>query len=287
MKKKVLLIAALFTAGLSFAQDGLTSKKGVPILPEAGDWAIGFDASSLLNYGGNLLNGSIGNGLAPMGDINANTIYGKYFVDANTAYRGMVRLGFGTTNNRTFVTDYSTGNIDPVTGALVDADATVENEAKTSAMNITVGGGMEFRRGKGRLQGVYGPMAMISLGTFSTENTYGVSIQDAFNNGDPSYTAGNGRITETKNGTTFGLAVGGFAGVEYFFAPKISLGAEIGWTIALNSTGDGEQTTEDEVVDTNTGLATGSESTTREFAGNSSFGFDTRPNGNITLNFHF
>ena len=287
MKKKVLLIAALFTAGLSFAQDGLTSKKGVPILPEAGDWAIGFDASSLLSYGGNLLNGAADNGLNSMGDINTNTIYGKYFVDANTAYRGMVRLGFETTNTREFVTDYSTGNINPSTGTLNNYDATVENEDKTSVMNITVGGGMEFRRGKGRLQGVYGPMAMISMGTSSTEYTYGVSIQDAFNNGDPNYTAGNGRITETKNGTTFGLTVGGFAGVEYFFAPKISLGAEIGWTIALNSTGDGEETYEDEVVNPLTGEAFGNVSTTYEFAGNSSFGFDTRPNGNITLNFHF
>lgn len=283
MKKKVLLIAALFTAGLSFAQDGLTSKKGVPILPEAGDWAIGFDASSLLNYGGNLLNGAAGNGLAPMGDINANTIYGKYFVDANTAYRGMVRLGFGTTNNRSLVTDYSAGNVD-ANGALIDAAATVENEAKTSSFNITVGGGLEYRRGKGRLQGVYGPMAMISLGTFSTENTFGVSTQDAFNN-DPNF-AGQ-RTTETKNGSTFGLALGGFAGVEYFFAPKISLGAEVAWTIQVNSTGDGEQTVETAVIDTNTGLATGSESTTTETAGNSSFGFDTRPNGFITLNFHF
>ena len=274
MKKKVLLIAALFTAGLSFAQDGLTSKKGVPILPEAGDWAIGFDASSLLNYGGNLLNGAAGNGLAPMGDINANTIYGKYFVDANTAYRGMVRLGFGTTNNRTFVTDYSTGNIDPVTGALVDADATVENEAKTSAMNITVGGGMEFRRGKGRLQGVYGPMAMISLGTSGTENVYGNALS-ATNPGP----AG-GRVTETSNGSTFGLAIGAFGGVEYFFAPKMSLGAEIQWTIALNSTGTGESTSE-------AWTGTAVESTTTETAGSSSFGFDTRPNGNITLNFHF
>ncbi len=265
MKKKVLLIAALFTAGLSFAQDGLTSKKGVPILPEAGDWAIGFDASSLLNYGGNLLNGSAGNGLAPMGDINPNTIYGKYFVDANTAYRGMVRLGFGTTNNRTLV-----ASTDPAAAA----NTFVEDEAKTSSFNITVGGGMEYRRGKGRLQGVYGPMAMISLGTFSTENTYG----NAASADNPVA----GRITETKVGSNFGLNLGGFAGVEYFFAPKISLGAEIAWTIAMNTTGDGESTSE--TWDAATSAVT---TTTVETAGNSSFGFDTRPNGNITLNFHF
>lgn len=270
MKKKVLLIAALFTAGLSFAQDGLTSKKGVPILPEAGDWAIGFDASSLLNYGGNLLNGSLGNGLAPMGDINANTIYGKYFVDANTAYRGMLRLGFGTTNNKSLVADVVALAADPL------STATVENEAKTSGLNITLGGGMEFRRGKGRLQGVYGPMAMISLGSAGTENTYGNALTATNTNG------GAARQTESSAGSTFGLAIGGFGGVEYFFAPKMSLGAEIGWTINLNTTGTGEVT--NEAWNATTSAV---ESTTTETAGSSSFGFDTRPNGMITLNFHF
>lgn len=261
MKKKVLLIAALFTAGLSFAQDGLTSKKGVPILPEAGDYAIGFDASNVINYAGNLLNA--GNNAGQVGNLNlmnANTIYGKMFVDANMAYRGMVRLGFGSVTDKTTVNDVTS-----TTGG------TVEDEEKMSNFNITIGGGIEYRRGKGRLQGVYGPMAMINLGTSKTENTYGNALT-ATNPGT--------RTTEDKNGSTFGFALGGFGGVEYFFAPKMSLGAEIGWTIALNSTGTGETTTE-------TWNGTAVESTTVENAGGSSFGFDTRPNANISLNFHF
>ena len=114
-------------------------------------------------------------------------------------------------------------------------------------------------------------MAMISLGTSGTANTYGNAI---------SATNGGARTTETKAGSSFGLAIGGFGGVEYFFAPKMSLGAEIGWTIALNTTGDGESTSE-------AWDGTAVVSTTSETAGSSSFGFDTRPNGNITLNFHF
>ena len=250
MKKKILLIAALFTAGLSFAQDGLTSKKGVPILPEAGDWAIGFDASSLLNYGGNLLNGSADNSLDPMGDINATTIYGKYFVDANKAYRGMVRIGFGSNTN--------TGN-EPDAN---DPNATVQNDTTVSGMNITLGGGIEMRRGKGRLQGVYGPTAMITLGTASTKYTYG---NDAA-----------GRVTEDKQGSTFGITVGGFGGVEYFFAPKISVGAEVMWGINFTSTGAGEETRE-----------TSSGSTTTETGSSSAFTIDLMPNSVISLNFHF
>ncbi len=259
MKKKLLLIAALFTAGLSFAQEGLTSKKGVPILPEAGDWALGFDASSLLNYGGNMLNGNTDNSLSSIGDVNANTIYGKKFIDSNTAYRAMLRLGFGTNTNTTYVED------------LTDPDATVENDTTMSSFNITIGGGKEFRRGKGRLQGVYGPMASISFGSSKQVHEFG---------NDLSNTNSAARITEAKDGSTFALAVGGFAGVEYFFAPKMSLGAEIGWNIQLSSTGDGEVTTEQ-------WTGSESESISEESAGNSSFSFDTRPNANITLNFHF
>ena len=251
MKKKVLLIAALFTAGLSFAQDGLTSKKGVPILPEAGDWAIGFDASSLLNYGGNLLNGSAGNSLDPMGDINATTIYGKYFVDANKAYRGMVRIGFGSKT--------ITGNVPDAN----DPSATVVNDTIASGLNITLGGGIEMRRGKGRLQGVYGPIAMITLGTASTEYTYG-NVPSA------------ARVVADKQGSTFGITVGGFGGVEYFFAPKISVGAEVMWGINFTSTGAGEKTTQTILGET-----------TEETGTSSAFTIDVMPNSVISLNFHF
>jgi hypothetical protein len=272
MKKKVLLIAALFTAGLSFAQDGLTSKKGVPILPEAGDWAIGFDASSLTTFGGNLLNGATNNRINGLGDVRANTIYGKYFVDANTAYRGMLQLGFNSNNDKTIVADAAAVFADPA------STSTVENEDKTSSFNIAVGGGMEFRRGKGRLQGVYGPMAMISLSTSSSELVYGNDLTTNNQNG------GAPRATEASNGTTFGLMLGGFAGVEYFFAPKISLGAEIQWGINLESTGSGELTTERWDGATS---AVVTETVESDNGYNSSFGFDQAPNGMITLNFHF
>lgn len=263
MKKKVLLIAALFTAGFSFAQDQMTSKKGTPILPEAGDYAIGFDAAGLTNYAGNLLNGDANNSFNALNLQRPQTIYGKYFKDANTAYRGMLQLDFGSTTNRNVVQDLTPG---------AAANATVEDETTTSNLGITIGGGLEFRRGKGRLQGVYGPMAMISLGSSSTENTFGNTLQ---NSGAPS------RVTETSTGSTFGFAVGGFAGVEYFFAPKISIGGEIMWTIAINSQANGESTSES--LDANNNVV----STTTETGGSSSFNVGTVPMANLNLNFHF
>ena len=52
MKKSVLALALAFGVTTAFAQD-LTSKKGEPILPEAGDWGISTDATPFLNYAGN------------------------------------------------------------------------------------------------------------------------------------------------------------------------------------------------------------------------------------------
>lgn len=263
MKKKVLFIAAILTAGLTFGQDGMTSKKGTPILPEAGDYAIGFNADNLIGFGGNLLNGSNGAALGNLNLMQNNTIYGKMFVDANKAYRGMVNFGFGSTNDKTLVDDLS--------GSASPGDK-VENEDKTSEFTFAVGGGIEMRRGAGRLQGVYGPMAMISFHTESTEMVYGNAITDLG--------AGANRQTETKAGSTIGLMVGGFAGVEYFFAPKISLGAEISWGINFETTGNGEVV--DESYD-----GTDATTTTTETGGKSNFNLGTTPNTMISLNFHF
>jgi len=122
----------------------------VPILPEAGDWAIGFDASNLLEFGGNMLNGNTSNTLSSFGPQNAGMISGKKIIDANKAYRVMGNLGFGTSTTPSS-TDSSSISV------------------TKSGFNLGVGLGIENRRGKGRLQGVYGPMASISFGTESTE----------------------------------------------------------------------------------------------------------------------
>ena len=240
MKKKVLLIAALFTAGLSFAQDGLTSKKGVPILPEAGDWSIGFDASNLLQFGGNMLNGNTSNTLSSFGSQNAGMISGKKIIDANKAYRVMGNLGFGT----------STTSPD------------TNNTISTSGFDLGIGLGIENRRGKGRLQGVYGPMASISFGTGSTETETTVASTVS-------------TLTVTP-GAKIALGVSYFAGVEYFFAPKMSLGAEVSYGLSLNIVGESE-------TESKTSAAT----TTTKADGSTSINLGQTPNTMISLNFYF
>src|SRR3972149_5529183 len=111
MKKKVLFVASLFLATAIFAQDGLTSKKGEAYLPEAGEWALGFDGTPFLNYAGNWFNGTSNNSVSPtwVGNLPTQTIYAKMFKDETTAYRMKFRIGFGsTTTKNTFDTSTTT-----------------------------------------------------------------------------------------------------------------------------------------------------------------------------------
>jgi hypothetical protein len=281
MKKRLLFVAAIFAATATFAQDGLTSKKGEAYLPEAGDFALGFDANPFLNYAGNLFNGAAGNNIGAgatwFGGAPGMAIYGKMFKDEKTAYRGMLRIGFGSTTVGTVVNLFETPS----------ATDTKEftNEVSTSSNNIVLGGGIEKRRGNTRIQGIYGGQIYIAFGGSSTENTYGIALNDSTTAANPGMATT--RTTKVENGSTFGLGIAGFAGVEWFFAPKVSLGAEYTWGLSMNSVGESKTTTE------TWGVAPGATTTslqtkTANGGKSSSFGIDTGISGaRISLNFHF
>tara|TARA_B100000795_G_scaffold60130_2_gene40209 strand:- start:47341 stop:48108 length:768 start_codon:yes stop_codon:yes gene_type:complete len=255
MKKQcLLLICAISFAFLGNSQD-LTSKKGESMLPEAGDYALGFDAAPFLNYVGNLMNS--GANTSPTADFMSGydaSITGKYFKDAQNAYRGSVRIGLGSTT---------------------ETDA-AGNEMKASYNAVSLGAGIEKRRGTTRVQGFYGAQAGVSLGGSSMSNDYDEALS-ATNPGDPMMP----RVTEVDGGSSFGIGLGAFAGVELFIFPKTSIGFEYGWGLGFNSTGAGEATTE--IWDGNEAI-----STTIETGSSSSFGIDTN-NGGGALNviFHF
>ena len=193
MKKiifSVFILSALFIANLN-AQDVLKSKSGSIILPEKGDWAVSICAHPFLDYFGQFLSNS--GGESPTYDFlnSSNYIAGKYFKDATTAYRANLRIGIN-----------SGKSLDPN-----DPKKTI----KTSSMDVTLGAGIEKRRGHTRLQGLYGAQAMINLSSAKT--------------GD------------VKSPSGFGLGVQGFIGAEYFILPKISIGGEYGWGLGFSSRG--------------------------------------------------
>lgn len=150
-------------------------------------------------------------------------LVGKYYTSATEAYRARVAINTNSTKTSTFFDDPTDTSAEP--GELEDA---VANRNST----VILGAGMEYRRGHNRLQGFYGAEALLSLSGSSTVNTYGLAGADALADGDS-------RVLSSSTGMGFGIGARGFAGVEYFAAPKISIGAEFGWGLGLATSGRG------------------------------------------------
>jgi hypothetical protein len=282
MKRIVTLITILaFGTALSVnAQDPIMSKKGTPIVYEAGDWGIGIDAWPFLEYLGNAFNHDDNDAPFFTYADRPMVISGFMVQDPNSAYRAKVGINFWSMTQ--------------VYKATNDADATgltqVDDEQKTSYNQITLGVGIQKMRGKHRLRGIYGAEVELGFGgATKTENTYGNAFTPTNLNpttaipGQPTFA---GRETESKSGGTFFFGIRGFIGVEYFVAPKISLTGEFGWGPYLESTGEGESTVESATLDANGNLVVTSRTTNTGKSSSFSVAVDNM-SGNIRGNFYF
>ena len=289
MKKSFLTVAVILGASTLFAQD-LKSKKGEAYLPEAGDYAIGIDAAPFLTYIGNFIGGNGLNTAPSWNFLTTNqTITGKYFKEDDLAYRIGLRIGFGSTKGSATVgQDLAAA---PVYPAL---PLTVVDSWKSGGTNIGLSGGLEWRRGKGRLQGFYGAELGIAFGTSKTTYEYGnaMTITGAgttdFGSNITTDTYGNGaRINEAKGGSTVAFGLRGFIGAEYFVLPKLSIGGEFGWGLGIASVGASSTT-----LESTDGVSVGSQ--VIEGTKVSSFGIDSDINntlfgaaGSLRIAFHF
>jgi len=254
MKNKSLLIATVFAASaMTVSAQDLTSKKGETMLPEAGDWAISFDATPFLNYAGQLFSNA-GATSPTAGYTNGYpwAIKGKMFKDAQTAYRAGLRIGFGSQKwTGDVATPQASSFVAPEYPALPPMGT---DEYKSGYNSFVLTGGMEMRRGKTRLQGYYGGELMFGMGGTKDAYTYSnalssgdpatldpnVTIADSYDFGsnltgvsDP---LGNGARQISMKSSTMMFGLRGFIGVEYFILPKISIGAEYGWGLGFGST---------------------------------------------------
>jgi hypothetical protein len=280
MKRKVFALGALIgTMSLVNAQTTeVTNKNGVIVTPQAGDIAIGFDATPFFNYIGNSFNGTVNNSIGTSFVNGSNAIYGKYFLDENTAIRGTVRI-----------MTMSAKDIDlqDTTGNPANAPSYVENSVKYSGSNFVLGGGIEKRRGHGRLQGYYGADALLTFGGSVPNETYSYALDMNEANFNAGYVM-NGRTLSYKAGGTLGFGARGFIGGEYFFAPKISIGAEFGWGLMFSKTKNGEETHEYWGLENSTATTASRFERTVQTGGSSAFGFDTDNwGGSIRLMIHF
>ena len=252
MKKIVGISIAMLSCSLLFSQGNpqIQNKNGVDIMPVKGEFAIGVNATPFLTFAGNLFgynnsNTSLNSNKFIGNAFGGNTIYGKYMLTDDNAIRANFRISDYDYTNRYDVYDDSKNSPDSI----------VTDSRSTDNNTINLGVGYEFRRGSTRLKGLYGGDFMLYRRHSNTEFNYGNAMAgsnqtptSAFNvNGSYQGTNGNNvaeRMLMSKSGTTLGAGLRAFAGVEYFFAPKICIGTEFGWTMLVSKTGKSMTTTE-------------------------------------------
>jgi hypothetical protein len=251
--------AVLFLAGFlwlpSRAQD-LTSRLGEPFLPEAKDWSIGFDATRLIK-------------VATFEFLSASqAVTGKYFIDPHTAYRASLRLGLNTWSMRSLVLDRVASSSSIV--AYPAAKPMKQNSWNRTSFGTGISAGIEKRRGKTRVQGLYGVEGGFSIGFTRDNFSYGNALNasplspvdvDDKDDAMSSSSLGNAnnidtvpaiqnvlshhaRVVERKSGLAFTIGARAFLGAEFFFLPKMSVGGEFGWGLAYTLQARSETTYE-------------------------------------------
>jgi hypothetical protein len=289
--KRIIIAAFLCLSTLSFiaAQEveqrrkPVVNAKGVPYLPEAGDFALGIDASPFLEYLGNFFNQAGTNKAPTFG--NKLGVNGKYFLEEDRAIRAKLYLEFSKEGNKQTVPNDHERLVNPT-----NFDATGIDTQNKSNNEVSLSVGYELRRGKGRVQGFYG--ADLLLGYGSTKKTYNYANPITSVNQAPSSYDFEGntlahsskRTLENKNPYNFKLGAGAFVGIEYFITPSISMGGEVNFNFCYSISGQSEITSEHFLGD---GVQ---ESKYRERdASDSAFktGLFTEPAGSLFVMFHF
>jgi hypothetical protein len=209
------------------------------------------------------------------------------------AYRGALRIGFGSIKGSNMI-----GKDGAAAPTYPTLPVEVEDSYKKGGSSIGLSGGLEMRKGSGRLVGFYGGELGLTFSSSKETYTYGnalttsgvISDINTSNFGsnltDDTY-LNDARITEKKSGMTAVIGLRGFIGAEYFVLPKLSIGGEFGWGLGLVSNGASSTS-----MESTNGTAIGTQ--TIEGTKSSSFAFDTDnkntvvgASGAIRLTLHF
>ena len=224
----MLLAAGMAVLSLS-AQE--TEKK--QYLPEAGDWAIGFDAKPILNYVGNIFNGTSDNEFETLGGEPALNNYGptvslmgKYMLTDEFALKANLGVLLKNDKQAYYIQDDAATILDPL------SNAKVADYKATRNTGVSLMAGAEYRLGKKRIQGVFGAGVLFgvqkrvvnySYGNLMTTINQNPTVAGQFNVWSNGYRT----VKEFNAAPDFYAGLTGSAGVEFFVAPKISLGAEV------------------------------------------------------------
>lgn len=221
----------LLGASTTIAQNDLTNKNGHKILPAAGDYCLSMDGAPIINFGLNAINimNNTGQTAQHPGFVLPNTIVGKYYINDTLAYRGTISIVSESSSTVDYFDDPNDSSTNP---------AELSNKTTSKSCDVVLSAGLEYRRGHNRLQGYYGAEALIGFSNSKMNYAYGMDAAD-----DLQWN-GSSRVISSSAGASISLGARGFVGAEYFFAPKISLGAEFGWGLGIVMSGRGSTTSE-------------------------------------------
>jgi hypothetical protein len=277
MKKTIILFSlCVGVAAMATAQEEQPAAK--KYLPQAGDFALGVDATPFLKYVGGLFSDN-GTTAPTFSGLQGQGIYAKYFLEDNRAIRAKLLLDIYTSSSKQSVQNDEAINTTP--------GATAIDTRKNGVTNVNLAVGYEFRRGRGRVQGFYGGELSVGLGKNSTTYEYGNPMTAANPSPStyPNFSSNSAnRTLENNGGLNFAFGLGGFVGVEYFVANQLSLGGEFTLGLAASIRG------QDEITTQRVEAGEVREFSTRSRNGNqvsNTFGVRTVTGGNIFLIFYF
>jgi hypothetical protein len=229
--KKILfsVFIGTFITATAQLQPVLKNKRGINILPERGDYCVGFSANPFLEYVGNMFNNStVNNSPAATFAAPNQMVFGKYMKTNDMAYRGVFR--FAIINNNLSFNVLDASPTAPANGIVTDVQ-------KQRATILGLGFGIEKRKGNTRLQGFYGGDFMINYNSGNnTKFEYGNKLEFL--------DTGVMRVTRIRSSSIFSIGIRGFVGVEYFVAPRVSIGGELGYGPSMYFRSASESTSE-------------------------------------------
>jgi hypothetical protein len=226
IKKIAILLLAFMMVQVAAAQNDST-KVEIPrvhnsYLPEKGNFAIGADATPLLNFVGNMFNGNVDNQF----DISSPLIYAKYYLTDMTALRTVFGVNTTSDNQLFYVQDDAAKFANPLSNAQVTDNKT------DNSNNYYLSLGLQNFIGQKRLRGFYGAQLFVEYGKDKATYAYGNPMTSL--NPTPSsnfgYVAGQRKLSEVT-ANDFMVGAGGIAGFEYYVAPRLCIGGEVSLNI--------------------------------------------------------
>ncbi len=231
MKHILTILTAIALCSLPFTAQAQSEED---YLPKAGDLGLSVSANPISQI------------ISTSSTQPLVSISGKYMVSDKSALFLNVGWIYNYNHYNYYADDDAALYLDPFSRAkVIDTE-----ENHITGLNISFGG--ERRIGKGKVQGVFGGGIMYAFSYYDTRYSYGNAITSInqqpsisddlysdINNPDVPGVSYQRYLSEFNTTPTHYIGLTGYAGVEWFVAPKVSVGAKLYLTAAYRfSSGD-------------------------------------------------